>query len=357
MEREWSIRPYEEGDLEKITDLYHDVQKHNKTDEDWTAWWKWQHQQNPAGPPIIYFADANGKLAGQYEMVRMKVRYDGKETVSFHSQDTMTHPDFRRQGIFKELADSTYQQGEEEGCAFVFGFPNKLSHPGFIKKLEFFDVCVVPNIFKPLNMRNTLKRKISNGLLVSLGAIGFKVFFSLYGNRKKAPKVKGLKVEQIKRFDERIDDLWKRASPHYGTMVVRNKDHVNWRYVDIPHRDYTSFIAVIDGRVAGYVVLSLVKKEGFTGGEIIDIFAEPDVDIIGNLLHTAIGYFRENGADSVYCWYPEMDVYRKAFRKFGFIKMGSNPQFINRKLIPTTSKEKLIDYSNWFVSMGDSDFH
>jgi GNAT superfamily N-acetyltransferase len=357
MDRQWSIRHYVEGDEEKIKDLAFKVQELKKSEDDYFKWWKWQHKDCPSGPPIIYFADADGLLAGQYEMVRMRVRHDGKEKEGFHSQDTMTHPDFRRQGIFKELATSTYDKGEEEGCSFVFGFPNEFSHPGFVNKLEFQDVCIIPNVFRPLNMERTLKRRTKNGLIIALGSIAFRIFFSIYGNRKSPPKVEGLDVKKVERFDSRIDDLWKRASGDYKTLVVRDTAHCNWRYVDIPHRDYDIFIAEREGRVAGYIVLSLVEKEDFRGGEIIDIFAEPDEKIIGNLIFKALEHFKDKKADSVYCWYPDMEVYRKAFSMFGFLKMGPNPAMIARKLDQKLEMEKLKDYSNWFVTMGDSDFH
>ena len=137
MERKWSVRTYRYGDMKKIKDLHYTVRPLKTSEEDWIAWWKWQHEQNPAGPPIIFLADADGILAGQYEIVRMNLRYNGRETMGFHSQDTMTHPDFRRQGIFRILADRAYKQGAEEGGVFVFGFPNQYSHPGLVNRLDF----------------------------------------------------------------------------------------------------------------------------------------------------------------------------------------------------------------------------
>lgn len=357
MEPKWKVRSYEDGDEDKIKDLVSNSIYLHMDDKEWFKWWKWQHKLNPSGEPIIYFADDNGLLAGQYEIIKFRAKYNGDETIGFHSQDTMTHRDYRRQGIFKTLADKSYESATKEGGAYVFGFPNQNSHPGFIKKLEFFDICVVPNVFKTLNVKNTLKRRIHNNFMLFFATIGFKILNAFNGLRSKPKENKDAKIVEVKRFDDRIDDLWRRASSEYKNIVIRDRDHVNWRYVDIPHRDYTSFIYEMKDEIRGYVVLSIVKKEGFTGGEIIDLFGEIDESVIGSLIKASVDYFRSKGVDAVYCWLPDMDVYKRVYKKLGFMNMNRDPQFIGRVLQPDVSKEQIKDYSNWFVTMGDSDFH
>lgn len=357
MEVKWNVRPYEDGDENGIKDLFDNSVSRQMEDKEWFEWWNWQHKDIPSTPPLVFFADADGTLAGQYEIIRFRVKYDGKERIGFHSQDTMTHRDFRRQGIFKTLAAETYRQAGEDGGVFVFGFPNQNSHPGFIKKLDFFDVCKVPNVFKPLNVTNTVNRRIKNGFLRPFAILAFKLFFTFNGLRPGPRTNKDIQVTKVSRFDERVDDLWKRASPDYDILVVRDRDHVNWRYADIPHRKYDMFIAEVDGRVAGYIVLSLVEKEGFTGGEIVDIFAEIDESVIGSLIGRSVEHFKSKGADAVYSWLPEMKAFKDSFSKLGFIKMTPDPPMIARTLQDDVPDEVVKDYGKWFVMMGDSDFH
>jgi GNAT superfamily N-acetyltransferase len=52
------------------------------------------------------------------------------------SGDTMTHPSHQGKGLFVHLANATYDLAKNEGIKFVFGFPNKNSYPGFVKKLN-----------------------------------------------------------------------------------------------------------------------------------------------------------------------------------------------------------------------------
>ncbi|WP_428330840.1 GNAT family N-acetyltransferase [Mucilaginibacter sp.] len=69
--------------------------------------------------------------------------------LSAQSADTMTHPDYRNQGLFVELALHTYQLCRECGIELIFGFPNQNSLPGFVNKLgwkktEHLDLFIIP---------------------------------------------------------------------------------------------------------------------------------------------------------------------------------------------------------------------
>lgn len=61
----------------------------------------------------------------------------GKETfLGAQSGATMTHPEHQKKGLFIQLARLTYEAAKAEGIAFIFGFPNNNSLPGFANKLQ-----------------------------------------------------------------------------------------------------------------------------------------------------------------------------------------------------------------------------
>ncbi|MCZ8283856.1 MAG: GNAT family N-acetyltransferase, partial [Bacteroidia bacterium] len=62
-------------------------------------------------------------------------QYHGKKVLCAQSGDTMTHSDHRGKGLFIELAKRTYVLAKESGAAFIYGFPNQNSYPGFVNKL------------------------------------------------------------------------------------------------------------------------------------------------------------------------------------------------------------------------------
>lgn len=78
----------------------------------------------------------SGEPAAYYGVFPIITRKDGVDYLVAQSGDTMTHPKHQGKGLFTKLATITYDLAKKEGIQFVFGFPNKNSYPGFVKKLN-----------------------------------------------------------------------------------------------------------------------------------------------------------------------------------------------------------------------------
>jgi len=52
------------------------------------------------------------------------------------SADTITHPNYRKKGLFILLANKTYDLCREEGIKYLYGIPNYNSFSGFVQKLN-----------------------------------------------------------------------------------------------------------------------------------------------------------------------------------------------------------------------------
>jgi hypothetical protein len=98
------------------------------------ALWEWAYLKNPTGTPIIAVALDNGKVIGHYAMIPVPFVQDALPHLGYLSMTTMVHPNFRRFGLFKELASIAYSNALPG--TFVYGFPNSNSAPGFKKRLE-----------------------------------------------------------------------------------------------------------------------------------------------------------------------------------------------------------------------------
>ena len=78
----------------------------------------------------------DNKHAAFYGVYPCMMEYKGKQYLAAQSGDTMTDPAHGGKGLFTTLAKMTYELAKAEGIEFIFGFPNKNSYPGFIKKLD-----------------------------------------------------------------------------------------------------------------------------------------------------------------------------------------------------------------------------
>ena len=135
----WQHCQFDKTYTKKVLDLRQKVFGEDHYDE---TRWRWQYEDNPSGKSFIDLAvdkQEPGILAGHYAVISYKLNWDNQVVDSVQSLDTFTSSDYRRQGIFVDLAEITYANAKGAGNHIVFGFPNKNSYPGFVKKLDFID--------------------------------------------------------------------------------------------------------------------------------------------------------------------------------------------------------------------------
>lgn len=97
-----------------------------------------------------YIAYSNtGEPAAFYGVFPCLIEYNGKKFLAAQSGDTMTHSDHTGKGLFTALAQQTYDYCRAHGIHLVFGFPNKNSYPGFVKKLcwKHFDDMIAYTVY------------------------------------------------------------------------------------------------------------------------------------------------------------------------------------------------------------------
>jgi len=86
-------------------------------------YWKWQFKGYPFGDSIIELAQDNDKVIGQTTILPTVINYKGYERLGGYSIDTMVDKDYRRQGIFVNLANRNYERAMAKNITFRYGFP------------------------------------------------------------------------------------------------------------------------------------------------------------------------------------------------------------------------------------------
>jgi len=84
-----------------------------------------------------------------YGVIPCFIWCDSKMVLAAQSTDTMTHAEYRKRGLFVELAKRTFELCQAEGIRLVFGFPNQNSLHGFKHKLKWqmtdmMDCFIIP---------------------------------------------------------------------------------------------------------------------------------------------------------------------------------------------------------------------
>jgi len=342
------IKNYEDGDEEKIIPLLQHVFTRSQFD---LELWNWQYKQNPSGFfNNIWMMIDNDEVVGHYAIIPQRMIISGRQCLGAQSIQTATHGGHRRRGIFKKLAEKTYQQAKEQRILIIYGFAVGASYHGFVKHLEWKHFFPLHRLITILNVDDFFE-----------DAKKWKFLFKLRARLKRKRKEIGespLKMEQVTRFDEEYESFWNQNRKHFEVITVRDSAYLNWRFVDRPYRTYENFICRDKkGDVVGYVVLRTEIKE--KKGIILDLLAKNN-GVAKDLINRVITYYKSRNINAIYTNLSRDNIYYKQFKKYGFIDRGA-PDFANRLIAKINIENSLtsifqnIDGAKWFITRGDSD--
>lgn len=92
----------------------------------------WKHYENPFGKSYGLLACDEGKIVGVRMFMFWEFKIGDKIVKAIRPVDTITHPEYRGQGIFKRLTLEGLQKNEG-AFEIIFNTPNNNSFPGYLK--------------------------------------------------------------------------------------------------------------------------------------------------------------------------------------------------------------------------------
>ena len=351
MSREWSIRRAREDDAAAVSKLLARAHDNDETGPPSVEEWRWLFVENPVDTPMQYFvADANGRLAGQYATLPIRLQILGRHATGLLSLNTATDPDFQRQGVFTSLAERLYE--ETAGTfALVFGFPNSRSAPGFYRRLGWHDLGRLNVLVRPLRRpsRGFSRRGVAAAL--SLASPPLRGLDRL--RRTSIP------VEELDAFDDWADAVWERTRPSLGTAVIRDVEYLRWRFDMAPHA-YRRWVALGPaGEPIAYAVSRLVPWRGETIGYLMEL-QSPSATAALSLLQAVTSDARNGGAIALCTATARRQPHGRALQLFGFVPLSlggaRTVSFGARILTEGTPPEAVLTRDAWYLSPADFDW-
>ena len=92
-----------------------------------------RYLENPLGKVISFNAFWGEELVAHYACIPYAMNIGGRKCIGLFDMATVTHPDHRGKGLFKKLAQTTYDFAKKQGYEFVLGVANANSFPGYMK--------------------------------------------------------------------------------------------------------------------------------------------------------------------------------------------------------------------------------
>ncbi len=318
-----TYRGYEPGDESKILSLFSGVFHKEMT----PAFWRWRYLDDPFGRGIIRMAFDGDRLVGHFAAVPFEVATGGKTYADVFPMTAMTDAEYHGQGIFTRLMDQAYEAAGKDGISLVYGFCNQNSLGPSLR-------YGYKNVIKTTLWEKALKTGTGSYEPVS-------------------------NVREINRFDGRFDALWDKVKDNFDIINVRNRDFLNWRYVDAPHAEYAKFVySDGEGGILGYAVLKIYTEPGLIKGHIIDLLTVPDEKAAQALIRKAYEYFSERDIPGLSLWMMGCPFYEKVLEKEGFTPRPDVTNF-GVKILDANNPALAgaDDTARWYITMGDSDVY
>jgi len=275
------------------------------------------------------------------------------------SLNPVADPDYQDSDIFVGLLRDVCTLSAEEGIAFTYGFPDRLSYSTFVDKAAFRDAGSVPLLIRPLNPERLALKTTHSRVLGKTASIARKIWRTpAPAPRQECPP--DLEIAEISSFDDSFAVFWGRVRHRFPIMVVRDPAYLNWRFVDVPTREYTTFVARSDGQMRGFTVLRVAPLGQFSAGLIVDLVVEASAEgrAAGRLLiDQAYSYSRDHDLDIVASLALRHTDEFRLLRSRGFWVC---PKFLQPqpfRLVVRSHDEEAsspaYDLRNWFLTMGD----
>ena len=315
-----TFRPYQPGDEFHILDLFQLSFGKPMSEE----YWRWRFESNPLNDILIELAWDGDTLAGHYAVSPVKLVVNEKEHLTALSMSTMTHPKYRGLSLFPFLAKSLYNHMKDLGYFMVWGFPNNLSHRGFVQNIGWKDIYEIPAFGADLD-KIKLPRKVPENVI------------NLYA------------------FDDRFDVFFQKyIKDKKNTIIVKkNSEFLNWRFNENPDNSYYILGYIESGVLMGYAVY----KKYHNNFDIVDLLIAPDQNIGLDLVTAIISIAREKDIRHINMWLPLNHKLHRELERIGFINESPITYWGGCLLYNRDTSRAPLDYRNWYYTMADSDIY
>jgi hypothetical protein len=318
------VRDLTPDDEKQVIDLWETV-FHKDMDH---KMWRWKYVDNPFKARQCLCLDEAGEIVVLYGGLVYPGNCQGKDAGFVFLMDIMSHPDYRKSGLFVRTGKTFINDWHgENDPGLLYGIPGKYHFEIGKKYLDYR--CVEPGTSYLSADTESLAR---SGRTLFRGGI-----------KKISPS--GFPAALF-------DKLWKRCKKAYPYCVKRNAAFVSWRFFSHPLQSYDIYVHTsFTGRADGYAA---VLQDG-DKAVIVDFFTVSCQRVISDFWSLLAKELRGRGGKTMETWLPG-----NHFQASAAVKAGFNPSAEPLGIVPTFYRsEKSPDINfvedNFYYSMADAD--
>ncbi len=290
---------------------------------------RWKVSAPQGLEPSSDVIEIGGRIVGYSGGSRRDVWVQGQLYSGSHGGDQCIHPDFQEQGLTRPWRE--WRDEQRAKLPPRVGMSEGSTHPRLIRsskrrgqRLEVANH--VERLTLPLDLGAIARGGGASGDRVtprSLFRAARTLQRMLAGRlrwRSSSEVSSTIEVRDVESFDERADALWERVREEFDYAVMRNRDYLNWRYID-PRAGVYRVRAAMDGdELAGFMVTGANGTDE-VDAQVVDLLVLPGRNaVLRALVADAVAHARGEGAETVTVQMPQRHPYREAFLRAGFVK-------------------------------------
>lgn len=334
--RSWTVREATFADSSRLAILFYKVFGFEYSQ----SHYHWKFFENPDGPPIIAVAEDGEQLVGQYALWPTRMRLGSSVVLGAQSLDTMTHPDYRGQGMFTILAEHCMKFAADRGVEMLYGFPNENSYAGFVRKLDWDCTGNIPLWTRPLHPAKHRRVPRWAGPVANLATTllprGRSGSFQIRCEMPDPASLEGLLNEWRAKKDR--------------CRVERTIERYRWRFSSDSTMRYHWIAAYEQDQLRGMAVWGIdIRNGNALLAEVLGEQAAAITSVISIAVRQAL-----KSDSPLFLAVNSIETYAAALRKAGFFKQRSIPLIV-RKLTPKTLGANTHTHDSWDLFGADLD--
>jgi len=309
------------------------------------ARYQWMYRDNPAAPAQLYFLKhgAEREDVGFVTVAGRAFEYDGRALLTGLLIDFVVDPKHRTAFPALLLQRHVHQAGLQ-GKALLYGIPDTKAVPIF-KRLSCSFNLPIPRFVRITRFGKYVGRKLPAPLAAPVGmliGIADRIGVGLTVLRS------GCKGSWVDSFDERFDELWKRAGKPGTVVGRRDAAFLRWRFGRPDDR--MKIYAVGDSGAAGIhtYFVGRVEADAFVVKDVLS--AATGATLVG-ALHSFVQAARALGVNSLSMSVLPDAQLRQALDATRFVERDHRVCFWTL----STTESAALQGASWYLTPADED--
>ena len=342
--RDLSIREYAAGDESAILRLFGEVFGKTRT----AAEWSWQHNDNAHGRGWIAVGEMGNEILAHHAVTRADLSFKGQRIVAGQSGDSMVHSSVRRNGLFVELLNYCYQLTAADGMEATFGFPNRLSYPGFVRYSKGCRIVNLGYLFRRIGFKRAWGQG-ADRIFKFLGA-------SCAGLRAKARRLRygnDLEITLSSSLPDDLEDLMRDKRTYEVLALWKDPQYLKWRYENHPGGTYIFHTA----RMRGTPRALMITRDCGDTIAVCDLLHRDNDEVPSLMLvdHVVTQYMG-SPAQKIEFYGYDSGFFQFVFTSCGFKSIPFSPLVFAGRVFSNSELEKaFLIPDNWTIAYGDTD--